>query len=155
MGTSAQAFSGSILEPELSPKNKILQSSTTKEPSHDSHYHTSAQIKQSIKQAITWKTAVRGAHCTGSGQAELTHGCLPSHVGCCVPFSTNITATGGFFLVLAFLSKFGEQDPFLERIQVSSKSICFGLSRYINQWLFCRDVTEQKIRHRICQTSRN
>lgn len=155
MGTSAQAFSGSISEPELSPKNKILQSSMTKEPSRDSRYRTSAQIKQSIKRAIPQKTAVCGAQCTGSGQAEMTRGCLPSHVGYCVPFSTNTPASHGFFLVLAFLSKFGEQDPFLEGIQVSSKSIYFGLGHYINQWLFCRDMTEQKIRRKICQTARN
>ena len=143
------------MEPELSPKNKILQSSTTKVPLHDSHYRTSTQIKQSIKQAIPWKTVTRGAHHTSSGQTQLTHGCLPSNVGYRVPFSTNITASWSFFQVLAFLSKFGEQDPFLESIQVSSKSICFGLGCYINQWLFCRDVTEQKIRSKICQTARN
>lgn len=87
MGTSAQAFLWSISEPELSPRNKILQSSTTKEPSHDSRYHTSAQIKQSIKRATPWKTAAHGAHCTSSGQAGATCGCLPSHVGFCIPLS--------------------------------------------------------------------
>lgn len=76
-------------------------------------------------------------------------------MGYCVPFSIDITVSGGFFLVLAFLSKFGEQDPFLERIQVSSKSIYFGLGRCINQWLLCGDMTEQKIRRKICQTARN
>lgn len=77
------------------------------------------------------------------------------HTWAVVSSSHHITVSGGFFLVLAFLFEFGEQDPFLERIQVSSKSICFGLDCYINQWLFCRDVTEQKIRCKICQTARN
>lgn len=84
MGTTAQAFSGSILEPKLSPKNKILQSSLTKEPLHGSRYRRGTGIKQSIKQAVPGRRAVCKAHPTSS-RAGLGPGCLPSHVGYCIP----------------------------------------------------------------------
>lgn len=84
MGTTAQAFSGSISEPKLSPKNKILQSSVTKEPLHGSHYCRSTRIKQSIKRAMPGKRAAHGAHPISS-RAGLARGCFPSHVGYCIP----------------------------------------------------------------------
>lgn len=84
MGTTAQAFSRSILEPKLSPKNKILQSSLTKEPLHDSRNRRGARIQQSIKQPMPGRRAEHEAHPTSS-RAGLASGCLPSHVGYHIP----------------------------------------------------------------------